>query len=1090
MAIDPVRVKLEEAAERADSAASAFYQVLTNDRDTPVPVEGGTVDSMAKRIYDQVGGAIDTLEQAAVDAAEAVVTANTAVATATAKADEASASADAANTAKTDAQTARDLAQAAATAASTSAGTATTKATEAAASATSAATSAGNAATSASAAASSANSAQDSATSASTSAGTATAAASTATTAKNDAVSAKNAAVSAKTAAEAAASAAQDFATSATASASASGNSAATATTKASDAAASATAANAAKTAAELAKSDAQTSAQNAAYSASSVIASRDAAVSAANAAHDSELSAAASALAAQDSADSAASHATDAQASATASSNSAAAAEASKTSAKDSAIEAANSAATATTKAVDAENSAATAAAKAGDAATSANAAHAAQAAAELAKDEAQTSAQNAASYAIAAQSSANSASTSANAAASSAAEVNGLADSLRAEIATKVDKVAGKGLSTNDFTDVDVSTLGSALLSYATYAEAEAAAATLPDGQAVKAPDADGRIAEYGVQDGALVFKDYMPDTIRMQSYAALRNYTGKAGSIQFTTPGISGPVYRDDSDTTSSDNGFDVFVDGAGRRWKRPDTGVALSSWAGDGVDAINTAIALTLNKRLIITPGIYTGDFDIIIAGKNRESTGVPGFLFVDFTGVRFTGKGKLIVDGCKSFEVLGLDAPDFDLCNRGAWYFAFRNCQFKSHIFGDAAGTYFQSNYWGAFYNCQMQRIVNGHYSTYSNKMDWYSCAMRGNAGQGYIEPVDYAFEFNGNTNCQAWTFNGGDVSYHTLDVYNIAPTNVDGDIELLFTGQTYFDTLYPKRVSRYRTRIIVDKAHAANDFPSGTYLAAVSRGSHDAFRQDRAMAWAQHTGINFIPNGDLRVGMSVWTGAGAPIGALAGATVEEVAGGIYGRALRVTQPATTGTLRLRPRALPFRGRYTANLLVKNPNPGEAEIRVAFNNLYDVIKIKDTEPTLWTLTTGQDLEVGTQPDIQILSNNGTPFAVDVLYASVTFGEGGPAFAPAPSPAQIVFSSTSFYNPPSLATGQSATTTLAVSGAAVGDFVQPSFSQALQGLTLTASVSSAGNVDFTFSNFTGSTVDLASGTLRCLITKSSW
>lgn len=268
MAIDPVRVKLEAAADRADSAASAFYQVLTNDRDTPVPVEGGTVDSMAKRIYDQVGGSIDTLEEAAVAAESAVVAANAAVATATTKADEASASADAANTAKTDAQAARDLAQAAATAASTSAGTATTKATEAASSAASAATSAGNAATSAGAASSAANSAQDSATSAATSAGNATAAASTATTAKNDAVSAKNAAVTAKTAAEAAASAAQDSAASATASASAAGNSSATATTKASEAAASAAAANAAKTAAEAAKSNAQTSEQNAAFSA------------------------------------------------------------------------------------------------------------------------------------------------------------------------------------------------------------------------------------------------------------------------------------------------------------------------------------------------------------------------------------------------------------------------------------------------------------------------------------------------------------------------------------------------------------------------------------------------------------------------------------------------------------------------------------------------------------------------------------------------------------------------------------------------------------------------------------------------------
>ena len=70
----------------------------------------------------------------------------------------------------------------------------------------------------------------------------------------------------------------------------------------------------------------------------------------------------------------------------------------------------------------------------------------------------------------------------------------------------------------------------------------------------------------------------------------------------------------------------------------------------------------------------------------------------------------------------------------------------------------------------------------------------------------------------------------------------------------------------------------------------------------------------------------------------------------------------------------------------------------------------------------------------------------------------------------------------YDPASLVDGAGATTTVTVTGAALGDFAQASFSLDLQGITLTAWVSAANTVSVRFQNETTGTLDLGSGTLR--------
>lgn len=76
----------------------------------------------------------------------------------------------------------------------------------------------------------------------------------------------------------------------------------------------------------------------------------------------------------------------------------------------------------------------------------------------------------------------------------------------------------------------------------------------------------------------------------------------------------------------------------------------------------------------------------------------------------------------------------------------------------------------------------------------------------------------------------------------------------------------------------------------------------------------------------------------------------------------------------------------------------------------------------------------------------------------------------------------------YDPASLVDGAGATTTVSLTGVALGDFVEASFSNDLQGVTLTAWVSAANTVSVRFQNETGGTLDLASGTLRARVRKA--
>ena len=77
---------------------------------------------------------------------------------------------------------------------------------------------------------------------------------------------------------------------------------------------------------------------------------------------------------------------------------------------------------------------------------------------------------------------------------------------------------------------------------------------------------------------------------------------------------------------------------------------------------------------------------------------------------------------------------------------------------------------------------------------------------------------------------------------------------------------------------------------------------------------------------------------------------------------------------------------------------------------------------------------------------------------------------------------IFTGSATYDPPSLVDGAGTTTTVSVTGVAVGDFARASFSVDTQGITITAWVSATNTVSVRFQNESGSTLDIASGTLK--------
>lgn len=75
----------------------------------------------------------------------------------------------------------------------------------------------------------------------------------------------------------------------------------------------------------------------------------------------------------------------------------------------------------------------------------------------------------------------------------------------------------------------------------------------------------------------------------------------------------------------------------------------------------------------------------------------------------------------------------------------------------------------------------------------------------------------------------------------------------------------------------------------------------------------------------------------------------------------------------------------------------------------------------------------------------------------------------------------------YNPPSIASLGTTTTTLTVSGAKLGDKTEVTFNQDRQGIIIDSYVSTTDTVTVVFFNPTGGAIDLPQGTLKAKVTQ---
>lgn len=85
------------------------------------------------------------------------------------------------------------------------------------------------------------------------------------------------------------------------------------------------------------------------------------------------------------------------------------------------------------------------------------------------------------------------------------------------------------------------------------------------------------------------------------------------------------------------------------------------------------------------------------------------------------------------------------------------------------------------------------------------------------------------------------------------------------------------------------------------------------------------------------------------------------------------------------------------------------------------------------------------------------------------------------------AEVSVSASTTWDPPSIAAAGTYSQEFTVTGAQMGDFVHISLSQNLAGCVLSGYVNDAGKVTAVLTNPTGSSVNIASGTLRFRLTR---
>lgn len=155
-------------------------------------------------------------------------------------------------------------------------------------------------------------------------------------------------------------------------------------------------------------------------------------------------------------------------------------------------------------------------------------------------------------------------------------------------------------------------------------------------------------------------------------MQSYAALRAYTGRATGVRITTPGIDGFFQRLGT-AGLADNGGTIIIDASGRAWERVTEGGVLNVlWFGadrtgitSSVTAVNNAIsalnAAANSIRLFFPKGVYN-----LKSGVTQK-----------ITRSNVTIEGADAVINCESGNIFDFDSgASLEKCALYGFYFSY------------------------------------------------------------------------------------------------------------------------------------------------------------------------------------------------------------------------------------------------------------------------------------------------------------------------------------------------------------------------------------------------------------------------------
>lgn len=162
-------------------------------------------------------------------------------------------------------------------------------------------------------------------------------------------------------------------------------------------------------------------------------------------------------------------------------------------------------------------------------------------------------------------------------------------------------------------------------------------------------------------------------------------------------------------------------------------------------------------------------------------------------------------------------------------------------------------------------------------------------------------------------------------------------------------------------------------------------------------------------------------------------------------------------------------------------------------RCARNSRFSNIRVNSTN-NVYLLREVDDsiLEASdvTLPNLLLTCVNTTLVGVKATCSGTYLGSGvtGTTMIGCSGGLATILAGSATYDPASLSDGAGVTTTVTATGAAVGDFAEASFSNDLNGITLTAWVSAADTVSVRFQNESGATRDLAEGTLRVRVRKA--